>query len=384
MMNIRRSALFSPEHVQVKLLPPVTLAMFTLVTRVLCRGSLYWADGPRHNRSILEKAYVIQPPGYWLFNRIAGLFPNPITAISVMNISFSVAAVAVFYYSALFFTGRRNAFLAALAYSSIFYIWFSGEVHSTYASQLLFPVSTFYALLRYERDKASQFLWLAAVLFATGAGLRPSDGAFLFPMLVYYSAVRLPRRKAALFLAVSIVLCLTWVIPTALAYRHSASGFPGVRAHMSNIVKTRSILAGVNMNSVANITRYVFPLLVAFWSILIIAVLNITHHWNDWRIRMLLLWILPGSLFFTLSYMSNAPYLNYLSAAVLLLAVSAPRMMVVTAVWNTVLFLGFSPIPSKRLSINVWNCYAVEYTRYAIEHHWDPNLSQVESSISAE
>jgi hypothetical protein len=138
------------------------------------------------------------------------------------------------------------------------------------------------------------------------------------------------------------------------------------------------------MNSVANITRYVFPLLVAFWSILIIAVLNITHHWNDWRIRMLLLWILPGSLFFTLSYMSNAPYLNYLSAAVLLLAVSAPRMMVVTAVWNTVLFLGFSPIPSKRLSINVWNCYAVEYTRYAIEHHWDPNLSQVESSISAE
>ena len=388
-MNTCRRALFSPDGVQGKLLPPVTLAMFTLLTRVLSRGSVYWADGPAHIRSILGKAYVIQPPGYWLFNRIAGLFPNPITAISVMNILFSVVAVVVFYYTALFFTGRRNAFLAALAYSSIFYIWFSGEVHSTYASQALFPVFIFYALLCYERKKANRFLWLAAVLFAAGAGLRPSDGAFLLPMLVYYSAVRLPWKKAALFLAVSIVLCLAWVVPTAFAYRHNlwvsdVSGLAGVRAYMSNIVKVRSITAGVNAYSMANITRYIFPLLVAFWPILTIAVLNMIHHWKDWRIRMTLLRILPGSLFFTLSYMSNAPYLVFLSAAILLLAVSAPRMMVVTALWNTVFFLGFSPIPSQRLLINVWNCYAVEYTRYAIEHHWDPNLSQVMSSIGIE
>jgi hypothetical protein len=153
---------------------------------------------------------------------------------------------------------------------------------------------------------------------------------------------------------------------------------------MSNIVKVRSITAGVSAYSMANITRYIFPLLVAFWPILTIAVLNMIHHWKDWRIRMTLLRILPGSLFFTLSYMSNAPYLVFLSAAILLLAVSAPRMMVVTALWNTVFFLGFSPIPSQRLLINVWNCYAVEYTRYAIEHHWDPNLSQVMSSIGIE
>jgi hypothetical protein len=66
---------------------------------------------------------------------------------------------------------------------------------------------------------------------------------------------------------------------------------------------------------------------------------------------------------------------------VLLLAVSAPRMMAVTAVWNAVLFLSFSPIPSQRLIVKVWNCYTVEFTHYAIEHRWDPNLSQIESSI---
>jgi 4-amino-4-deoxy-L-arabinose transferase-like glycosyltransferase len=382
MLNVHRRVLFSPDRVQIKLLPPVMLAMFTLVTRVLCHGTLYFADGPAHIRSILEKTYVIQPPGYWLFNRIAGLFPNPITAISVMNVLFSVAGVVVFYYTALFFTGRRNAFLAALAYSCIFYIWFSAEVHSTYASQALFPVATFCALLHYERDKANWWLWFAAALFAVGAGLRPSDGAFLLPMLVYFSAVRLPRKKAALFLTFAFVLCLAWVVPTALAYSHSVSGLHGVAAYVSSIVKVRSVTVGVNVNSMANITRYVFPLIVAFWPVLTIAVLNMICHRKDWRIRMILLWILPGSLFFTLSYMSCAPYLNFLSAAVLLLAVSSPRMMAVTAVWNAVLFLSFSPIPSKRLLVNVWNCYVIQDTRYAINHQWWPNLSQVESSIS--
>jgi 4-amino-4-deoxy-L-arabinose transferase-like glycosyltransferase len=378
MLNVRRRVLFSPDRVQIKILPPVTLALFTLLTRVLCLGTLYFADGPAHIRSILEKTYVIQPPGYWLFNRIAGLFPNPITAISVMNVLFSVAGVVVFYYTALFFTGRRNAFLSALAYSCIFYIWFSAEVHSTYASQVLFPVATFCALLHYERDKANWWLWLAAALFAFGAGLRPSDGAFLLPMLVYFSAVRLPRKKAVLFLTSAFVLCLAWVVPTALAYNHSVSGLHGVAAYVSSIVKVRSVTVGVNVYSMANIIRYVFPLIVAFWPVLTIAVLNMIRHREDWRTRMILLWILPGSLFFTLSYMSCAPYLDFLSAAVLLLAVSSPRMMAVTAVWNAVLFLSFSPIPSKRLLVNVWNCYVIQDTRYAIEHQWWPNLSQVE------
>jgi 4-amino-4-deoxy-L-arabinose transferase-like glycosyltransferase len=379
MSNDHATAPSSTDPLLARLLPPLALAILTLLARVLCSGSVYFADGPAHIRAILDRSYVIQPPGYWLFDRIAGLFPNPIAAISAMNILFSVAGVVVFYYAALFFTGRRNAFLAALAYSSIFYIWFSAEVHSTYASQALFPVSTFYALLRCEPDQArTRWLWLAAVLFAAGTGLRPSDGAFLLPMLVYFSAVRLPWKRAAIFLTLSLALCLAWIVPTALAYRRSDAGLPGVRAYLSNIVKVRTIAGGINADSLANVTRYVFPLLVAFWPVLAVSVLNAMRHLQDWRIRMLLLWILPGSLFFTLGYMSNAPYLNFLSAALLLLAVSAPRGMAVTALWNSVLFLTFSPISSQRLLVNVWNCYAVEYTRYAIDHQWEPNLSQLQ------
>jgi 4-amino-4-deoxy-L-arabinose transferase-like glycosyltransferase len=363
-------------------LSPLVLAAFTLITRLLFHGPPYFVDGPAHIRSILQKVYIIQPPGYWLFNRIAGLFPDPVIGISTMNIFFSVAGVVVFYYAALFFTGTRSAFLAALAYSCVFYIWFSGEVHSTHTSQVLFPIATFCALLCYEQDKANWKLWLAAIVFAVGAGMRPSDGVFLLPMLLYYSAVRLTRRNAAAFLALIFLLCLGWVVPTLLAFSHVTGGIHGALAYTQDIATQKSITTKVNAESMANISRFVVPIVVAFWPVLAAAVLNVKRNWQDWRIRMLLLWIVPGSLFFTLSYISDAPYLNFLSAAILLLAVGAPRMMAVSALWNAIVFLGFSPIPSRRLPVNIWNCYVGHFTSYGVKHQWFPNLSALQGSRS--
>lgn len=184
-----------------KLYIPAALAVFAFATRLLCRGPLNFADGPSHIDSIVEKSYIIQPPGYWLFSRIAGLFHDPVLAITAMNISFSVAGIVVFYYTACFFAGKWNALLASLAYCTVFYVWFSGEVHSTYASQILFPVSTFCVLLCYERDRVKWMLWLAAVLFALGAGLRPTDGVFMIPMVLYFAIYRLPRKESVIFLS---------------------------------------------------------------------------------------------------------------------------------------------------------------------------------------
>ncbi len=390
-MDVYERSRFVRSCMQGKFLPPVVLALFTLIIRVRCRGDVYFADDPNYIRCILDKSYIIQPPGYWLFNRTAGLFTNPAIAISVMNILFSVAGVVVFYYTAQFFASRTSAFIAALAYSSIFYIWFSGEIYSTHASQILFPVALFSVLLHYESDKASWKLWLAAVIFAVGAGLRPSDGVFLVPMLLYYSVVRLPWHKAIPFFALSMALCLTWVIPTWFAYQshkrvlgmdQPAVEMQDVIAHMWMMMTYRSILAGVNSNSMANVVRYFLPLLVAFFPILSVAIMNLARNRKDWRLQLMFLWIVPGSLFFIFSYMGNAAYLNFLSAVILLLAVGAPRRMAVTAAWNVLLFLSVAPIPSHRLVVNVWNCYVVEYSRYGVQHQWWPFLSKLQGRTS--
>jgi hypothetical protein len=167
-----------------------------------------------------------------------------------------------------------------------------------------------------------------------------------------------------------------------MAYRQVPGGIHGVFLYMRDIATQKTIASGVNSASMANVVRFALPFLVAFWPVLPAALLNASLNRQDWRIRMLVLWIVPGSLFFALCYMADAPYLNFLSAAVLLLAVGAPRRMAVTALWNTVFFLGFSPIPSRFLAINTWNCDAGHFTRYGIQHQWWPNLSTLQGTRS--
>ena len=353
---------------------PFGLGLLVLVERLLCRGELYFDDGPAHLQAISTGTYVIQAPGYWLFNRIAGLFSNPIAAISIMNIGFSVLGTIVFYYVARLFTDANKAFIAAVAYSSIFFVWFSGEIHSTYASQLLFPSLLFYLLLRYESEKKIWMLLAAGVSFALGAGFRPSDGAFLLPMVSYYALTRLGWKKGLGFLAFCSVLCMGWLLPTAIAYHHTPQGVSAAVHYVSYITSIRSPTTGINKYSIANVLRFVLAVVVAFWPILGTGVYNVWKERSDWRTRMLLIWILPGAVFFMLSHMGGPPYLNYMTAAVILIALANTRMMTVTAVWNTALFLFYVPISSSGLTLNVLNAYVGRYTRVAIEHNWLPGL----------
>jgi 4-amino-4-deoxy-L-arabinose transferase-like glycosyltransferase len=379
-MQEKRIAALTPSILwRYRYLPPLFLALFTLITRLLCSQAVYFADGPRHLQAIVARIYIIQPPGYWLFNRIAGVFSDPATAITCMNMLFSVVGVEMLYFTALLFASRKNSFLAALAYSSIFYIWFSGEVHSTYASQIFFPVSIFYLLVRFDIERKRWLLCLSALAFAIGAGMRPTDGIFLIPMILYFAATRLSRPLAVSYLALITVLCLGWVIPTKLAFQASKTGTQGAVLYVGYFLHVRSILTGVNTGTLANVARFVLPLLIAFWLVISTISLKIYRDWKQFETQLLFLWLLPASLFFTLVYISDAPYLDCITAAIVLLALSAPRRLALTAFFNAAIFLFFAPIPSQHLAINVWNCDVGKYTFFAIRHEWQPNLSDMQT-----
>jgi 4-amino-4-deoxy-L-arabinose transferase-like glycosyltransferase len=376
-----------------KFLFPALLALFVLVSRILCRGPLYFGDGPDHVSSVAAGNYIIQPPGYWLFARTAAFFSDPVLGITVMNIFFSVAGVVVFYYTACLFASRLDAFLAALAYSTVFYLWFSGEIHSTYASQIFFPVATFYVLVRYERDKtrdkARWMLSLAALLFAVGAGMRPSDGVFLIPLMLYFAIFRMPRREGFLFLALIVVFCLGWIVPTWLAFKNSAYGVQGFGRYVGQMTRKQSVLTGVRMYTLANPVRYILPLVAAFWPVLGLVFRNAFRSRSDWRIKSLVIWIVPGSLFFLFVLISNAPYLNYLTAAILLLAVFVPgkwigRLMATTALWNAFIFLALGPVPSDKLPVNIANSFVLRYTRGGIEQRYGAILSEMQHFDNAQ
>lgn len=356
------------------------LAVGVLISRVSCSGPVYFADGPSHVEVILDHSYVIQPPGYWLFNRCAGLFPNAGWGLLGLNWLFSVLGVVVFYNTAKLLVARDLARWAAAAYASIFFLWFSGGVHSSYASQVLFPALCLYLLLRYRESGKLAFLLGASFAFALGAGLRPSDGAFLAPFYVSAALLFGTWKKAILGFVATFVLCAMWLVPTYFAYR--MAGFDA--GYTPRILGSVSILVhGVTRESMANVARFLVPFLTAFWPILLAVPIAFRRFRSDLE-WLLLLWILPGSLFFILVYIADATYLNYLSAGALLLSVLciqhkrvAIRALLVMLLWNSTVFLIGSPIISRHLAVEIVDCYCLKYTRFAIRHQWAPNLAEV-------
>lgn len=365
---------------------PWLLAAGVLVSRILTTGLAYFAYGPAEIQAINAGRFVIQPPGYWLFNRTASLFPNPALGISLMNWAFSAAGVIAFYCVARLLVSERLAKLGSAAYAAVFYAWFSGAIHLAYASQLLFPVLVFLFLALHLRRQQPGYLVAASIAFGLGAGFRPSDGAFIGFMFAYYLIRHAPRKQAAAAFGVAALVCLAWLAPTVACYR--SLGRVGWAGHyVAHITTVVSILAhGLDFRAFANMARFAVPLTIAFGPLLLLTLKSFRSARNL-VVSLLWWWIIPGAAFLLFCYMSDAPYLDFLTAPVLLLAMieldklePARHLALLSScvAWNLIFFMFFQPVFINSFPFAVIDIYAGKYTRYAVLHHWQPNLSSLE------
>jgi 4-amino-4-deoxy-L-arabinose transferase-like glycosyltransferase len=349
----------------------VALFALVLVTRAVTSGPPYFADGPAHLDAIRNGTYVIQPPGYWLFNRSAALLPDPEQGILVFNWLVSAAGSVVFYALARRVLDDAMARLGAVLYSVVFFAWFSGNVHSTYASQLLFAPLILYLMLRCREQPSDGLAAAIGLCFALGAGLRPSDGVFLGPLVTFFAVRYLPRRQAIICLLVASVASVTWLIPNLAAlHRFQAT------SHVEQVgkVATGAVLFGrLNLYTISNALRYFLPLAVALGPAILLI------PWAARERKLLWLAVLPASAFFLLVYISDAPYLNVLTAPLVLLTVlgasrklSRPsaRIAICTSILlNIVVYLFAIPLPAKgktAFACAVVNKDVVLYTHYAV------------------
>jgi hypothetical protein len=157
---------------------PGYLFASVLISRIVVTGPAYFADGPAQLRAIESGHHVIQFPGYWLFNRLGGFFPDPEIGIATMNWLFSALGAVIFYEASRKLTTEWVARAAAIAYVTVLFAWLSGAIHSTYASQLFFPILSIYCILRLWESHAAFWGLSSVIAFILAAGLRPSDGAF--------------------------------------------------------------------------------------------------------------------------------------------------------------------------------------------------------------
>jgi 4-amino-4-deoxy-L-arabinose transferase-like glycosyltransferase len=342
----------------------------------------YFVDAPLHLGAIRDRTYVIQAPGYWLFNRTAGLFPDPEIAISVMNWLFSAGGAVFFYLVARKLASESVARISAIAYAAVFFAWFSGNIHSTYASQLLFPVSSFFFILQYQEERERRWLIWAAVAFALGAGFRPSDGAFFAPVFLY-ALTKAARKDAVISAATAFALCLAWLIPQQIALTHKTD--PVNKSFENHLLQIANgpLASGFSLYALSNALRYFLPLTLALFPLFPLIYRARGKSFPLW------LWIVPGSAFFLLVYVSDAPYLNWLVAPLLLLGVVSAevpdgrkvRLFAFCAVVNLLFYFAWRPValPDARLQKAE---YVVEadlgkYTFYSVRNHRQLILSEL-------
>ncbi len=338
----------------------------------------YFADGPRLIQAVEAHTYVIQPPGYWLLARLAGLFADPAFGLSFINAVASSLGALVFYFLSLHFTARPAARLATAAYASIYFAWFAGSTQSSYAAELLFPPLTFLFMLRHIQQPAWSNLIGVAVSFALLGGMRPSDGAFMTPLFLYFVWRYCGgSRHRAIVLCLALALCLGWYIP-----QHAALQRNGLNAssQLWSVAGTKApILHGFSKLGISNILRVAVPMLLAFWSLAAGVMRARKGSGRD----MLWIWLLPGLGFFTGVFISDATYLCFLVAAVILLSLPkkpdrlAYAGLSVCFIWNLLFFSVARPVPETRnLAIAIYSVSGARYCAWALKHQWFRTLDQ--------
>jgi hypothetical protein len=347
----------------------VCLGVGVLVLRILTSGPPYFGDAGISLNAIASRTYVIQPPGYWLFLRTAGLFPNPGFAIHGINWFCAAMGSVVFYACASRLVRYPLAELGALLYATVFFAWFSGNVHSTYATQLLFPPLVFYWMLRYQEDRQTLWVCAVAVSFSIGAGLRPSDGGFMIPLLIIFLR-GLTKRQRIILTVLLIVLCAAWFVPTKIA---QARYHPDNESAMLWRMASGSILLGrFNGYAASNGLRFFLPIILALGP----ATVFMFRARNPW----LWTWVLPGSLFFLLVFISEAPYFNCLLGGYILLCLAgmaacqhrgtAVAVLACSIVINVVFYTSFRRLHTQNHVYAIVERDLGNYTLYAVRHEF--------------
>lgn len=353
------------------------LGAIGFLSRYVTRGTLYFGDAPWIVQSIRDHRYVIEPPGYWLYARAGSLFPDPISGLAILNELFAGFGATVFFFLCRKLgLPRVLATLATLAYVSVFFSWFAGDIRTSHGSQFLFAPLIVLTFLLYRDRQSWPRLVSCALSFAAAAGMRPSDGAFMTPLFIFLLVQYVPGwPRRTLLLVIAAAGCLGWYIPTQMAMLNPAANTIPNELH-GMAARTSLLLNGVNRYTVANVVRVVLPMLAAFW-MLIPAIL-----WRRMRMqnRILLLWTVPGLAFFLLVSIAEAQYLTYLAGGMILLAAltdqkrKAAIALFVCFASNTWLFVGMRPLRSNRRIAQAINFYVVKCTSYGIRHKWNLNI----------
>jgi hypothetical protein len=354
------------------------LTSVLLVTRVAFRSHyLYDIDSVNFALALRRfdpSVHQPHPPGYFLYvwlGRAASLvFHDANTAFVFISIMASAGALIMICALANNWFGRGPAFFAGLIFVFSPLVWFHGTVALTYAAEMFFSAFTGYLCWRVYCE--GKLAVAAAATAGLAAGFRPSFLLFLTPLLLFSllfsPALGRRRRLLAATGALSLTVCV-WFFPMV-----SQSG--GFEAYFSALLSLWRTVPGRQtlLNStVANSTARLFSIgaiyVLCFGVAALLSFRRVQESRLDRPMRtFILVWILPGLLFFTLVFLKfvNSGYLLVIAPPAFAwlglkaanwyrqLPMTQPRKAVlvgICAAANSLMFL-FAPVYSSWSSVH--------------------------------
>jgi hypothetical protein len=361
------------------------LVLFTLLLRIASASGPYYVDALRHTGAIEKGTLVIHPPGYLLFNATGFVLSHLLhvsagTALHILNVAFSVAGVAVFYLLLSRFKITPSPFWLSLAYACSPIVWFSADIHSSYAAMTLFA-----PLLILVVEGEQRFVW-GCVIWALMTGFRPSDGVFVLPWMVFH-AQRSSWKVQLAGIAAAFALVAAWWVPTA---QRSGGGllFPLDSSQEQVHGLAQGVLTGhFGVHAVVNIVHTIAGGIMTWGLLVPAACLGITAWKRNATARSMTIFLAPGLAFFLLYYFSDATYLAYMAAAGIVLAgvylsrwsPATQRTIYAVATCASILFMTAAhPAQGRPSTIRaVVDAYFFRYSVPSLKEQRDPRLAKL-------
>ena len=308
------------------------LGLLTVLSRLPYRARmLYNWDAVQYALALREYDVVKHqphPPGYILYvglGRIANAWlHDPTAAYVALAVAFSGLTTLVVYLLARAVYDRATALAAAsvLAVSPLF--WFYGSVGLTYAGEALFASGVAYFAFR-ALDGSEGDAWLAAAYLALAAGMRQSLLLLLLPMWLVACGLGIRRaRTVPIGLGILGALTLLWFVPMVTLTGGLGRYLTASLRLADSMVRPTTVIAGP-FDTTLRMSRYLLEsVLVALGPLALAALLlpwYVRRHGWGRREWLLLAWIAPPVLVYTLVHFGQAGYvLTFLPALVVLLA----------------------------------------------------------------
>jgi hypothetical protein len=371
------------------------LMLLTLVLRVTSASGPYFVDAARHISAIETGKLVIHTPGYFLFN-LSGFILSRLmhvsagNALHILNVAFSVAGVAVFYLLVSRLLASRllsgvSPFWLSLAYTCSPIVWFSADIHSTYAAMTFFAPLLILVLEVDVLEVDRQWVW-GCVVWALMTGFRPSDGVFVLPWMIFH-ALRFPWKQRLAGVSTAIAIVAAWWVPTAQRYGGSLL-LPLSSSRQQVHGLAQGILTGhLGLHAAVNAGHAVAGIVMT-WGLLAPAVYLGGIAWKRSAIaRSMTIFLAPGLAFFLLYYFSDGTYLAYIAAAGMVLAgvylpsrpPATQRTIYAVAILASMLFMILARpangTPSKLRAVT--DAYFVRYSVPSLKEQRDPRLARL-------